>query len=141
MNQSPGETPLNPDEILIHCALRFDGYKYKEASGFQARPALDRYLETGKWDLSIFEKMAVFFSLQRGLYKWGLERTEQDHPYRVAFRELFFELARLPVPPDYELSGWIEKWHDRYADRVDECIACVQKVHDKFPLQDSNDED
>lgn len=62
---------LREDDVLIHCALRFDGWKYKEATGFDHFQALDCYWETGEWALQPEEQLCMFFLLQRGLYKYG----------------------------------------------------------------------
>jgi hypothetical protein len=38
---------LEEDEILIACALRFDGYKYREMAGFDEEEPLQRVFEAG----------------------------------------------------------------------------------------------
>src|SRR6478672_8545134 len=60
------------DDILSCCALRFDGWKFREATGFNHVRAIDRFFETGWWPPSEYKRLASFFLLQRGLCTWDL---------------------------------------------------------------------
>jgi hypothetical protein len=87
--ERPASVSLEEDEILICCALRFDGYKYREMAGFDEEPPLREFFRTGRWSLTPLEQMTTFFMLQRGLYKWGLEYEPRNGRYWKAFRSLF----------------------------------------------------
>src|SRR3954447_14326883 len=75
---APDPTPfegesLEESEILTCCALRFDGWAYSEATGLDFPEATKRVVQDGAWPESREERLAVFFALQRHLFKWGGE--------------------------------------------------------------------
>ena len=120
---------LDERDILTLSALRFDGYQYLEDKPFDHRTALDQFFRTGVWDLSDFEKLAVFFCLQRALCKWDLVYEPCHGRYWRAFRTLFLEVARLPIPEKYADPSWLERWNERYGWQLEKAVACIREVH------------
>lgn len=136
--ERPTPVALEEDDILITCALRFDGYKYREMAGFDEETPLQRFFETGRWELSPLEQMTTFFILQRGLYKWGLEREPRDGRYWKAFRTLFLlshghrvPHALRPQDPDLYL-----RWKLRFVPRLAEVVAFVREIHERTRYRD-----
>ena len=99
----PGE-----DEILICCALRFDGYAYAEATGLILSEATDRLVADGVWPESREERLAVFFALQRYLGKWGGEREPSNGKCWRVFRTLFLDLHDAEIPERYRKAEYVD---------------------------------
>jgi hypothetical protein len=144
LEERPAPVTLEEDGILIACALRFDGYKYREMAGFDEERPLQRFFETGRWDLSPLEQMTTFFILQRGLYKWGLEHEPRDGRYWKAFRSLFLLSYghRIPHafrPTDPDLYA---RWKYRFVPRLAECVSVVRRIHESttYRGRDRSDE-
>ncbi|MEZ4615378.1 MAG: hypothetical protein R2867_07675 [Caldilineaceae bacterium] len=117
-------------EILMVCALRFDGYRYQEESDFDYQVGLDRYMATGSWShLSELEQLTVFFMFQRYLYKWGGEYLANYSPEWRGFRELFFLNCRREIPPAYQMADYIQRWEQEFRPHIEECITRVRHVH------------
>ena len=125
------EEPLRPDDILTTCALRFQGWRYQEETGFDQAAAFDRYFETGNWSLTDNEKLAAFFLLQRGLSKWDLVTEPKQSRWWQAFRSLFLEVVHLPLPPKYRDDDYATRWEQRYLPRLEECIQCIREELEK----------
>jgi hypothetical protein len=130
--ERPTPIAFEEDDILIACAFRFDGYKYREMAGFDEEAPLQKFFKTGRWDLSPLEQMTVFFMLQRGLYKWGLEYEPRDGRYWKAFRTLFLlshghRVPRAFRPPDQDLYA---RWKYRFVPRIAECVSLVREAHE-----------
>ena len=143
LEERPTQVTLQEDDILIACALRFDGYKYREMAGFDEEKPLQRFFETSRWDLTPLEQMTTFFILQRGLYKWGLEHEPRDGRYWKAFRTLFLLSYghRIPHafrPTDPDLYA---RWKYRFVPRLAECVAVVRRVHDTTEYHDHPNEE
>jgi hypothetical protein len=115
-------------EILNACALRFDGYKYREATGWDFQTALKKAIETSQLPGSNEEKLALFFMLQRWLMKWGGERERLNGATWKLFRSLFLELWSIPIPPEYSALhidlGWPNKFN------LSESVRVIQTIHD-----------
>lgn len=126
------QEPLQANEILTACALRFQGWQYQEKTRFDQTAAFDRYFETGSWDLPDNEKLAAFFLLQRGLSKWDLVTESKQGRWWSAFRNLFFHVAHLPIPPKYRDDNYATRWEEQYAPRLDECLQCIREEQDKM---------
>jgi hypothetical protein len=89
------------NDIMNACALRFDGYKYQQQTGFDPKKATAQYLTTRKWDLQPLEKLATFFFLQRALNKFDLQYEPRDGKYWQAFESLFDECKDVEIPEEY----------------------------------------
>ena len=131
------EPCFDPDDILIACALRFDGYKYIKDTGFGVDTAIDEYMETETWDRPDDEKLCMFFILQRSLCKWSLVYEPQHGRYWRLFREMFFDVVQLDIPQDYSNSEWLSTWNERYAAQRDKAIACVRRKHQRTKYDDN----
>jgi hypothetical protein len=129
---------MNPDyhslreerDILITCALRFDGHKYVKDRKFDHMVAFQAIEQTG--DLSAYtqeQQLALFFMFQRYLYKWGGETLSHRSPEWRTFRELFFLCCRADIPEQCRLGPEYEKWESSFAPHIDDCIALVRSVH------------
>jgi len=59
------KTDEGQKEVLYTCALRFDGYKYREEHDLNVIHVLNEYLRTHQWNISLHEKMACFYLIQR----------------------------------------------------------------------------
>ena len=132
---------MNPDyedtreenDILIACALRFDGHRYVTESGFNYADALRTLEQTA--NLTPFteqQHLALFYMLQRFLYKWGGEMLSRRSPQWRSFRELFFLCCRAEVPVLYRLEPYFSEWERSYAPRLNSCIALVRRTHESI---------
>jgi hypothetical protein len=120
------------DDILLHCALRFDGKAYLRDTAFDPAPLLATYIASGDWpeDVEDLHLLAAFHVLQRRLTAWGAPPTPRDGKAWYVFRALFFEVATLDVPPRYRSArGWA-LWLERYAPRIAGLLAHVQAIHE-----------
>ncbi|PHJ69585.1 hypothetical protein VF04_16405 [Nostoc linckia z7] len=102
------------DEILITCALRFDGHKYQQQTGFDAKKAIDSFFSNQQWGLRPLELLATFFLLQRSLYKYDLQYEPKDSNFRKVFRSLFFECVDLDIPEEYQQKEYVQAWDSQY---------------------------
>ena len=118
------------DEVLICCALRFDGWKFIKDTGFAYEVALERFWATGQWELTPEEQLALFFMLQRGLYKWGLEREPRRGKYWRAFRSLFLEVYGYAIPDPYQHPQYLAEWAQRFEPTLPEWVNLVQHLHE-----------
>ena len=120
------------DDILLHCALRFDGKAYLRDTAFDPAPLLATYIASGDWpeDVEHLHLLAAFHVLQRRLTAWGAPPSPRDGKAWYVFRALFFEVATLDVPPRYRSArGWA-LWLERYAPRIAGLLAHVQAIHE-----------
>lgn len=128
--------PSSEDDIMITCALRFDGYKYAEETGTDLGKLMKRVQRKRVGKLTELENHAVYFALQRYLHKWGGERlSRRSNVWRI-FRELFFQVAELEVPKEFQDKLYQEQWEKKYVPRLQECIEVVRKVHEGTEYQE-----
>lgn len=133
------QTNSYPDEerqILNTCALRFDGWRYKGDHQFDQRQAITHFFNTGTWQLSEHEQLAVFFLLQRGLCKWDLVYEPEHGRFWRAFRSLFLLVYDYEIPPEYALSEYVEQWQRDFVPHLDECVALVRQIHETIAYDD-----
>ena len=126
------EQNRHEDDILLRCALRFDGRAYLRDTAYDPRPLLDAYVETGCWpeDVEDVHLLAAFHVLQRQLTAWGSQPIPRDGKLWYVFRCLFLEVATLDVPAQYRsASGW-SLWQDRYAPRIAAPLGFVKDIHE-----------
>ena len=128
---------LDPDAIVTSCALRFDGHKYVEETGFDVEAGIDAYMETETWDRPDEEKLAIFYILQRCLCKWSLVYEPQHGRYWRLFREMFFDVVELEIPQAYNNNEWLSQWNERYASQRDKAIDCVRRHHQRTKYDDN----
>jgi len=134
-SDSSATEPLDEMDILICCALRFDGHKYREAHDLYPRDITERYLQTGQWQATKLELLTEFFLLQRALCKWDLAYEPYNSAYWRAFRELFFLLCTSDIPDEYKtvyFPGLYDRWQRVYQPRLAECVAEVRRVHESI---------
>ena len=126
-------------DILCACALRFDGWKHKEETSLDLPEIVETFSRTGKWIASTQGKLAIFFLLQRGLYKWDLEGEAFHGKYQRAFRSLFFEVYDNEVPVRYRLKDrfWATAWETRYRPHLAECVEMVRLLHEGLIYDDN----
>ena len=121
------------DEWLIVCALRFDYYRYAESIGqedpFAVDSLLDRALRGRIRELSIFEKLSVFFVLQRKIYKFGWEMEARDSAVWRAFRSLFLELCRVEIPAEFQLAEYHERWRRERLPQLNVGETLIRRNH------------
>ena len=129
---------LDEDEILMTCALRFDGYKYKQLTDFDQKGALEDFFATGEWTISPLEQLATFFLLQRGLFKWGLEWEPKDGKYWRAFRSLFLLVHHYEVPEALRdtVNDSYYRWEYKYKPRLLECVEFIRGIHKNTRYED-----
>ena len=96
---------------MITCALRFDGYRWLEATKghdpHDFRPWTVPLVQSLRLHPTDAENFATYFALQRWLFKWGGEMQAESAAGHTAFRFLFLHLHHLPTPtvfvhPEYE---------------------------------------
>ena len=123
---------LDEDPILIACALRFDGWRYIERMGFDHVGACEAFITTGVIPALVGERMAVFFGLQRYLYKWGGEMEPRNGRYWRAFRAFFLLTCADPVPDGYAFPPLTDQWdwNRTYAGAVIKVASWIQHIHD-----------
>lgn len=117
-------------EILTSYTLRFDGYRYQQASHFDHQTALANYMATVDWSpLNELEQLTVFFMLQRYLYKWGGDYLADYSPEWRGFRDLFFLNCHREIPLEYQLVDYAQRWEEGFRPHVEKCMAIVRQVH------------
>jgi hypothetical protein len=125
------EHHLSEDEILIAGALRFRGYDYQERHGFDFRPVVRRFLDTGRWPETEAAQLATLFMLQRYLYKWGGEYEPKHGGYWRAFRSLFLHTHLYVVPDEFRHREYAERWDQVYRPFLDAAVGVVLRIHEK----------
>ncbi len=99
---------------MTTCALRFDGYRWLEAT--RGRGANDftpwsvPVTRTLRLHPTTEENFAAFFALQRWLFKWGGEMQAESAAGHTAFRFLFLHVHHLPTPPDFVNPEYDRQW-------------------------------
>jgi hypothetical protein len=138
------ELERNEDDVLIACALRFDGYRYGEQTGFCHGPdgweleeAGRRLLTDGPGALAPEEQLTLFFLLQRFLYKWGGEYEPRHGWYWRLFRSLYLLVYDYPVAAEYRHGEYTDRWDAEYRPRLGECVALVRRMHEQTQYDDS----
>ena len=128
------------DDILTSCALRFDGWKFKETTGFDHEQALDHFWRTGEWNISPDEQLATFFMLQQGLCQRGLEQQPRHSKRWRALRSLFLRVHSYAIPEGYrapeEAKEWVEKWEQGYRRWLEMCVTFITRIHESTPYED-----
>ena len=125
------------DDILTACALRFDGNKYVESTGFDHKAALDRFFVTGQFPQRREEQWTLFFMLQRYLMKWGGEYESKRGRHWWAFREFYLKVHEHPVPSQYRNADYDTTWRRRYHLHSAECTGLIQRIHNTTAYDDS----
>jgi len=118
------------DDILIACALRFDGYRYLQDHPFDHERALADYRKTGEWHIAPLEQLTVFHLLQRFLYKWGGETLLRTSAMWKAFRSLFLLVCEYEIPEQYRNREYYDQWLQRYAPHLADHAALVRGIHE-----------
>lgn len=135
-DQAHFEVPFSEMEIMTDYALRFDGYGYVDATGFdyikdeQGREYEDAFAATGEFPEDPEQRMCILFMLQRFLGKWGGERSPHDAKYWRMFRHLFLQTAHLDVRPEYRHEGYYRSWAARDEDERNRDVQTIRQIHD-----------
>ena len=115
-------------DILTAGALRFDGYRYEEAVGFDHNAAAESFYRRGTLPDDSLERMCMLFMLQRYLCKWGGEYEPHHGRAWRLYRTLFLSVGDLPVPPPHSCD--VDRSRPPWRDGVNtESIACVRRIH------------
>jgi hypothetical protein len=120
------------DDILMYCALRFDGYAYEAMRNHEGRrwsfPAVTEELEnTMLFPEDDLECLAAFFAMQRYLGKWGgeyLTRVSREH---ILYRLLFLHCYRMDIPVGLRTHDWYPKWERVYQPERERCAAMIRQ--------------
>ena len=115
-----------PFLIEITCSRRFDGWKFKEKTGFDAWKALSALTRGENPELSVDEKMDVFFFIERSWY-WAWNMANIPIEQVLVYETLFFELCELDVNPDYRKTYYCEPWDTYYKPRLAEVKQIVRR--------------
>ena len=126
------------DETLVACALRFDGYRYLDDHPFDHSQALDDFYRTGEWRLSQLEQLAVFFMLQRFLYKWGGEMLARTSAVWRAFRSLFLLVYKYEIPERFRHHDYFDAWVQDYVPTLVERAALIRRIHEDSNYSDGD---
>jgi hypothetical protein len=124
--------PPSEDDILVAWALRFDGWKYCEQTSWAEEDRLratDLFVDTLVPPADPLKQLAVFFMLQRYLYKWGGETLSHRSKEWKAFRTLFLMTANYDVDPRWQAEEWYVTWEKQYHRRADSCIGLIARAH------------
>ncbi len=121
--------PTSEDESLCACALRFDGHRYTEATGFDFGAAFERFVATGQPPNDRDKQMAIFFLLQRGIYKGNGYLLPTTDRHWWAIRELFLRLWQAPPSAAYTMhvAGW--PWDELAPDDRTARAAEIEQTH------------
>jgi hypothetical protein len=120
------------DEILINCALRFDGWQYEIDRGLENAGGLsslvEPVLEGRRFHSDPNDNLAAFFGIQRYLYKWGGEMLLPHSREHVAFRLLFLDVYRYEIPEKYRKEPYWQEWEDKYRPRQEHYAAIIRET-------------
>lgn len=126
-------------EMLSTFALRFDGYAYMKATGFEPVPAPE-WLETHReLPEELLQRWAVLFALQRA----SKELHFAPHsPEYGAMRRLFLALYDKGFPsrfaPGPQMNDtWYERWKEQYQADVGRWAETVRRIHDQASYSDA----
>lgn len=127
---------FDESEIISACALRFDGYKYLEETGFDVDEALAYFFLTGGWNIRPIEQLAVFFILQRA-FRQNLEYEPENGRYWRAFRQLFLEVCEFNVSEHYRHPTCYRRWEEKFEPYLSESVKLIGKIHKNMLYDDS----
>ena len=123
------------DEILMSCALRFDGYRYWDArradapDGLTALGDLVRFVvERREFFADPSDNLAAFFALQRFLGKWGGESLSAHSDEHVVYRLLFLHLYREEISPEFRLADYFERWERDFRPHREALAARIRRT-------------
>lgn len=102
-------------QALLTCSRRFDGHEYREQMGFEPFPIIDAMVRGERPVLSLDEKMAIFFFIERAWYFDGglTSLCEWD-----VYKSLFFEVCEEEVNPRFQIGAYCQDWEARYRPRL-----------------------
>jgi hypothetical protein len=120
------------DDILMNCALRFDGWQYEIDTGLYNNAGLqslvEPILEGRRFHSDPNDNLAAFFGIQRYLYKWGGDRLAPHSREHVAFRLLFLDVYRYEIPEKYRNEPYWQEWEDAYRPRQEHYAAIIRET-------------
>lgn len=120
------------DDILMTCALRFDGWQYEIDMGLENNGGLqslvEPILEGRRLHPDPNDNLAAFFGIQRYLYKWGGDRLAPHSREHVAFRLLFLDVYRYEIPEKYRKEPYWQEWEDAYRPRQEHYAAIIRET-------------
>ena len=125
------------NDILIHWALRFDGYKYREDTGMDENQIFDGFFCTGEWPDSQLDQLSSFFLLQRFLMKWGGEYEPPNGKYWCAFRNLFLITSQYTIPERYQNGEYYLIWKREYLPKQKDQVAYIASIHESTSYDDN----
>lgn len=128
------EMEFSESNVIGACALRMDGYKFIEETGFDVDEALDYFFRTGSWNISQIEQMAIFFIIQRA-FRQPLEYEPENGRYWRAFRELFLKICGEDIPEKYRHAIY-EEWQEKYAPHLAKYVKRVERIHKTIRYDD-----
>jgi hypothetical protein len=115
-------------KILMTCALRLKGYQYKRDTGFDPYWVYLDFFKTKKWNLSLHDKMAAFYFLQRYIARVSIP-TPCDNRW-WAYRSLFVEVADQEIPEEYRDERYWEPWEKNFKPHVLKYISYFTELID-----------
>jgi ADP-ribose pyrophosphatase YjhB (NUDIX family) len=120
------------DEVLITSALRMDGYKFVETTRFDHIAAIREAEETGRFPEDPLQRMAMFFMLQRYLYKWGGESLTKQSRIWWIFRQLYLDTCDTYVPSEFQYHDgdlYYSRWEREQLPSLRQCAEIVRLNH------------
>ncbi|MBN1641866.1 MAG: hypothetical protein JXA09_11590 [Anaerolineae bacterium] len=125
-------------DVLIVCALRFDGYRYVDQVLDGNNEAIRRYIDRAEVPPDPLMQMATFFHLQRFLMKWGGEQLSHSGPTWRLFRTLCLQVADYPVPLQFQQWEYYPHWLHNYEPCREQAIEAVRRVHEATQYVDDD---
>ena len=122
---------LDEDEILTAWALRFDGYRHCEQTGWKDEDRIavtDALTENLTIPSDRLRQFTLFFFLQRDLCKWDGETLPDTCQEWIAYRTLFLLTAFEDVPLEFQHESYRE-WKATWQPRTAECVSIVAHAH------------
>lgn len=125
--------PMELEDAITTCALRFMGYEYwdERHHAFEGAHSGDfsalttDLIKTGTLHDNDNDNLGAFFILQRYLCKWGGEQLKEDSPERIVYYRLFLHCYKLEIPDAFQHSDYHNKWtqssptkHEAIADQI-----------------------
>ncbi|MCU0570074.1 MAG: hypothetical protein MUF49_26310 [Oculatellaceae cyanobacterium Prado106] len=131
--------PIDENDILIHSALRFQGYRYQQEVRLDSKPIIEAYKRGERYpEATGLDLLATFFLLQRFLYKWGGETLPKTSPHWRAFRQLFLETCSVEVPERYRAGAYEARWLYDIFPRIDSYRAIIEQIHTQTNYQNAD---
>lgn len=116
------------DPCILTCALRFDGDRYLESAGESSERNVEAFVSTLTFPPELLQNLAIFYSLQRYLGKWGGEYDLSTSRAARAYLRLFFHLYSVAVPARFQNLEYCREWACTFAPHLKSHLARLRRT-------------